>query len=371
MQDQDIPVLIFAQSSRFLAQSASQAGYTVWVADCFGDRDCLSVADRWQALPSFSKLTRKLVLTILLELTRGEPCILICGSGIEQCFQILFPLPSNIQLIGNTADTIHNIKTPTLFFNLLSQHSLSYPDTQFTRPYDDVTWLTKQALGLGGTHICYAQSHVAKANTAYYYQRFISGRSGSCLFLADGYQAILLSINQQHTISTPLYPFLLSRIESTLQLSTLHQDYLYKVVNQLTNTTSLLGLNSLDFIISDEDELLILEVNPRPSASAELIENNVTLFQQHIEACLGQLPNFEIPINQNKASLFYHYATKDYFIPEKMIWPIECHDLPNKGILIKTNEPIFTSKVEFDEHNMAMTLHMLIEQKVLTQLMNT
>jgi len=371
MQTQHIPILIFAQSGRFLAQSATQAGYTVWVADCYGDSDLLAVAERWQLLPSFAKLTHTSIFTALSKLTRGEPCMLICGSGIELCYHLLLPLPANIHLIGNTPDIIHSIKTPTLFFDLLDQHVVNYPDTQFELPYDDLTWLKKQATGLGGTHIQYVTLNINKINAAFYYQRFVSGKSGSCLFLADGHHAHLASINRQYLAPNNQTPFRLGRIESAWQLSASHKDYIYKVVNQLTTAISLVGLNSLDFIISDKNELLILEVNPRISASAELINNKAALFQQHLDASLGQLPNPQLPLNKTATSLLYHYASSELIIPENMVWPAECHDLPTAGLIIKQGEPICTSRVESNKNIPAIQLHLEIEQKILRQLATT
>lgn len=371
MQIQRTPVLIFAQSGRFLAQSATQAGYTTWVADCFGDSDCLSVVDRWQALPSFQQLTRQTILMVLSQLTRGEYCSLICGSGIEYCYPMLFPLPDNIQLIGNPLDTLLTIKTPALFFNLLTQLGLDYPSTVFETPNDGLNWLKKTASGTGGGHIEYIKTNINQHDTNAYYQHFITGDSGSCLFLADGCNAQLLSINQQYSASNTQHPFLLGRIHSQWRLSTTHQDYLHEVINKLTASTSLVGLNSLDFIITKQNQLLILEINPRPSASAELIENSATLFQQHIQASLGQLPSPNHTLKPQKASIFYHYATKDYRVPAKMIWPSECNDIPNKGITIKKNQPICTSKVDINQHYSAITLHRLIEQKILEHLTST
>jgi len=368
MQTQPIPILIFAQSGRFLAQSAIQAGYTVWVADCYGDADLLAVVDRWQALPPFSELTHQKILTVLSELTRGEQCMLLYGSGIELCYHILLPLPANIQLIGNNLDTIHSIKTPALFFDLLDQHALNYPDTQFETPYDDLTWLKKQASGLGGIHIQYVVQDAENMHSESYYQRFISGRSGSCLFLADGHQAQIISINQQHLAPDSQMPFRLGRIESAWQLLTSHKDYLSNAVDQLTAATRLVGLNSLDFIISDNNELLILEINPRISASAELINNKPALFQQHIDACLGHIPRSPTSLNQTCVSLFYHYAMADLIVPDTMSWPSECHDLPSAGLVIKQGEPICTSCVEPDNNNSAHQLHMIIEKIILKQL---
>tara|TARA_R110002050_G_scaffold269917_1_gene412387 strand:+ start:7140 stop:8297 length:1158 start_codon:yes stop_codon:yes gene_type:complete len=368
MQTQRIPILIFAQSGRFLAQSATQAGYTAWVADCFGDTDLLAVAERWQPLEPFAELTQASIFASLSMLTRGEQCMLLCGSGIEYCYHLLFPLPANIHLIGNTVDTIHKLKTPALFFDILEQLALTYPNTQFETPGNDFTWLKKQATGLGGTHIQYAGSGRDKVRTESYYQHFISGSSGSCLFLADGYQAHIVSINQQFLAPDRQTPFRLGRIESAWQLSKYQSSCIHDAINQLTAATALVGLNSLDFIIANNNELFILEVNPRVSASAELINNKSTLLHQHLDACLGQLPTPQNAINHTRASLFYHYATSDLIVPEDMLWPAECHDIPNCGLIIKQGEPICTSCIELADNDSAMRLHKLIEQNILKQL---
>lgn len=372
MQTQHIPILIFAQSGRFLAESATQAGYKVWVADCYGDTDLLAIVERWQALPPFAELSHETIFAALSELTRGEQCMLICGSGIEHCYHLLFPLPANIQLIGNTPETIHTIKTPALFFDLLDQHDFNYPDTQFDEiPHNDLVWLKKQATGLGGSHIQHAKLGTDEIEAESYYQRFVSGDSGSCLFLADGHHAQIVSINRQLLAPDNQHPFRLGRIESSWQLSASHNDYLDKVINQLTAKIALVGLNSLDFIISDLHKLLILEINPRVSASAELVSNTATLFQQHLHACLGQLPLRQSPLNQSGASLFYHYAMSELIMPDNMMWPAECHDLPAAGVTIKQGEPICTSRVEPDENTPATQLHLLIEQRILKQLITT
>ena len=226
---------------------------------------------------------------------------------------------------------------------------------------------------MGGAHIEYVDLNTNEINTEYYYQHFVSGASGSCLFLANGYHAQLLTINQQFfaAASDKRPPFLLGRIESAWQLSILHKNNLNRAINQITAATLLVGLNSLDFILSDQNELLMLEINPRPSASAELVKNNATLFQNHIEACLGQLPDPQKGVHKTKTSLFYHYASRNYIIPEKMLWPTECSDLPCQGTIIKQNQPICSSQVEDVRYNGAMKSHLMIEQKILKQLDKT
>lgn len=340
MQDQNLPVLILAQSGRFLAQSATQAGYPVWVADCFGDKDTLDVAERWQQIPPFSKLTLAIFLQALAELTQGESCILIAGSGVELYYPLLNYLPDNIQLLGNSSLTIKRIKTPFLFFSLLKQLNLPYPHTQFEQPQDKENYLIKSAFGLGGSHIQLLSDGI-NTNKGYF-QHLVAGDSGSVLILANGEDAQIISINQQFVSPHKDMPFRLGSIETPWEISENHRQQLEQAANKITAKTKLLGLNSIDFIISEDNELQLLEVNPRPSASAELINKEIPLFQYHINACLGNLPTTPIEQSDIKTSLHYFYADDNCTIPTDMKWSEECCDLPQSGSTIRKGQPICT-----------------------------
>jgi len=339
VQEQLLPILVFAQSGRFIAQSASQAGYRVWVADCFGDQDTLDIAERWQQLAPISQLSENRILDILANLSQGENCLLICGSGIEQHYPFLNNLAANITLLGNTAASIHTIKTPTLFFNLLKQLEISYPDTLF-KPPKDTAWLAKSSSGLGGIHIQYLEALQQTDDT--YYQRYEAGISGSGLFIADGKQAQLLNINQQYLQPCESSPFRLGGITSPWLISEHHQQDLTLAINKLTFAVGLYGVNSIDFIISTRGELLILELNPRISASAELVDCREALFQHHINACNGLLAD-EFRIKTSSPSrLHYYYAEHDTHILAEAVWPPTCHDIPVTGSTILKGDPICT-----------------------------
>ena len=340
MQATNLPVLILAQSGRFLAQSATQAGYSAWVADCFGDQDTLDIAERWQQTPPFSKLTLAIFLKTLLELTQGEPCILIAGSGVELYYPLLNNLPDNIQLVGNSVQTIKQIKTPPLFFKLLDQLAIPYPHSQFKQPKDSKDYLIKSASGLGGEHIQNLGN--ATATSDCYFQRLVAGESGSILILANGKSAKVISLNQQFIAPSSNAPFRLGSIETPWKISNAHRQELEQAANKITAEIELLGLNSIDFIISENNELLLLEVNPRPSASAELISKEIPLFQYHINASLGDLPTTPVVQSNIKASLHYFYADDNYTVPTDMNWSEECCDLPQSGSTIKKGQPICT-----------------------------
>ncbi|NOQ94706.1 MAG: ATP-grasp domain-containing protein [Methylophaga sp.] len=368
MQNQHKPVLIFAQSGRFLAQSATQAGYRVWVADCFGDQETLVAAERWQQLPSLSELSSADLLSLLLTLSQGEECMLVCGSGIESLYSILDLLPRTIQLTGNSFDTIHSIKSPPLFFKLLTQHKLPFPKTVFETPENSTNWLIKSASGMGGNHIQHLNAVQSSINPLTYFQKMISGSSGSALFLANGTDSQLLNINKQNVSEDRHYPFQLGSIETPWLISAQHKKEIEFALDIITLETGLLGLNSLDFIISEQGRLYLLEVNPRPSASAELTNNKASLFQHHINACQGRLPSPPIVKSVGNISLHYIYATDDLTIPQNMDWPIECHDRPVPMSIIHKGEPICISLVSVDDKIPARALHSRIKHDVFKQL---
>ncbi|PHS71407.1 MAG: hypothetical protein COB23_00040 [Methylophaga sp.] len=367
MLEQKLPVLIFAQCGRFLAQSATQAGYTVWVVDCFGDQDTLTVTDRWQKIPPLKQLDQQNILNTLLEITRGQKCNLVCGGGIESHYPFLTQLPDNIHLLGNSPKTIHTVKTPRLFFELLSRFDIAYPPTQLSPPDNTKNWLAKSASGLGGSHIQYLATHFQPID--HYFQAHILGLSGSAIFLANGQHAIVLSINQQKSLPTNKHAsFTLWSIETPWAIAEQHQRQLEQAVSKIVVEAQLIGLNSIDFIISEKNELLILEINPRPSASTELIQAELPLIQHHINACQGRLP--EKVINQFiiKSSLRYIFTSDDVIIPNGMHWPSGCHDLPAANTSIKKGDPICTSIIQATDFQQADQQHDAIENKINQQI---
>ncbi|MDT8370613.1 MAG: ATP-grasp domain-containing protein [Gammaproteobacteria bacterium] len=366
MQNQHKPVLIFAQSGRFLAQSATQAGYTVWVVDCFGDTDTIAASERWLQLPTLSKLSEKIVLETIDKITLGEPCIVICGSGIEFFSDFLANLPSNVDYLGNSINTIKSIKTPSTFFNLLKRLNIPHPQTQFTPPKLSVNWITKSAKGMGGIHIQNLNS-LSRVSDECYFQQYISGVSCSALFLASEHSLTILSINKQSLDPGPESPFRLGQIEAPFHLSKSSRQNLTSIIEKLVSELQLVGLNSLDFIYTATDHVLILEINPRPSASIELVTSDSPIIQLHIDACMDKLDVNTLNNSSSFKSLSYFYADNDYLIPNNMVWPKACSDLPSDGTSIKRGEPICSFLVECCR-NENENLRSITKHKVLSQL---
>ncbi len=364
MTNQHIPVLILAQSGRFLAQAAKQAGYPVWVADCFGDIDTLSYASRWLAIPAISALSKNTLLATLHQLTQGQPCQLICGSGVESFHPLLTQLPQHIKLIGNSPTTIARAIDPSSFFETLNRLKINHPKSQLKWPNKTENWLIKANTGFGGSHVQYID--VENHQQGYYYQQYIKGQNASALFIANSKKAKLVSLNTQYVSDNAETPFQLLGLATPSTLSASNTLIVERIIEQLTIAFGLVGFNSIDFIIDQDDKLLLLEVNPRPSASLELLANHQPLFQLHIDACHGQLFD-ELPLADQPSSLFYHFASDDIIIPDNINWPASCHDLPKPGTKIQRNCPIFTSVLHGIEAN--STAHQAIAKYIDKQLL--
>jgi predicted ATP-grasp superfamily ATP-dependent carboligase len=341
-QSQHKPVLILAQSGRFLAQSATQAGFTVWVADCYGDIDTRQSSSRWALIPPNFNISSLNLLTILSELSQNEDCYLAYGSGIESVYSILDILPPNIELIGNSFNTLNDIFTPQTFFQILDNLAIPYPTTQFsppTHPNEEQPWLQKSARGYGGSHISYYLKGDKSSDN--YFQHYIEGDVASILFLKNHHCLTILSINKQLNHSEN---FRFEGIETPYAIPKKTHSLLISIIKQLCALSGLIGLNSLDFIVTPNKEIMILEINPRPSASLELINIDVPIFQLHLNACLG-FPSLFTVSKRKKTSLRYLFSDDYYATPNNIEWPLSCHDRPQAHTTLKPGHPICSSLV--------------------------
>lgn len=341
-----LPILIFAQSARFIAESATLAGYTVWVADCFCDTDTLAVAERHLKLPSLNALKAADFFTAIDALSHGEPCQLVIGTGIEQLYPFIEVLPAHVFYLGNTVQTLSQLRQAESFFNLLDSLKLPHPAIRFEQPVSNhAAWLYKDLSGYGGQTI--QTAFTAAETTGGYYQTVITGQSASALFIADGEQACVLDFNQQINLDDQ---YQLAEIRTPLKLREQLEHDLHNAINRITQTTQFKGLGSLDFIFT-KNHFYILEINPRFSASAELSANRSRLFQWHLNAIEGALPANTTSLSRSARLLAFYYAEHNSIIVDQPVWPEGCHDLPAPGSHIEKGCPVCTIIIEAETHD--------------------
>ena len=192
----------------------------------------------------------------------------------------------------------------------------------------------------------------ARRRRGTYLQEYVPGLPCGVAFVADGRRATLLGVSQQLIGDAAfgargfqycgsllgkdlpgLFSFdrLLSRLE--------------EIVNHLTSTFHLVGVNGMDFILN-EGEIYPLELNPRYTASMELVEMayGLNIFSTHLAACDGDLPSFDLraapDVYWGKAILF---AEREAITPSTAAWwDRGIRDIPFPGERIRASSPICT-----------------------------
>ena len=309
--------LIVATSGRMLAQAAQREGFDVLVIDCFADIDTSRYAKKIVRVDS---LSIKNLTTALNEFTNYEIAGVVYGSGFETCVESLYFLEKRFNVAGNSAAVFESVQNKQTFFAALDSLKIPYPETHFSFPNESKNWLSKPLRGQGGVGINSQKKDI-------YWQHFYDGQAGSVLFLANGKTATIIGFNRQWTRDD----FLFLGISNHSDLTDLQKTQIYSWLQSIVVHFNLRGLNSLDFI-QTENEVFVLEVNPRPSASMQLY--NALLFKAH----LTLETKFTRTTNFSAYQIIYAYQT--IIIPKNFVWLESCQDLPPTGVTIHKKQPI-------------------------------
>jgi uncharacterized protein len=113
---------------------------------------------------------------------------------------------------------------------------------------------------------------------------------------------------------------------------------------EVTREFGLVGLNGIDFI-ARKGVPYPIEVNPRYSASMELLErgHGPSLFEIHVRACGGTLPS-ELEINSGVEGKAIVFARRDVTLGNTEAWVSRQSfgDVPHPGERIPCGRPICT-----------------------------
>jgi uncharacterized protein len=339
--DRQSHVLIVAASGRALAASARRGGHRPLVADFFGDQDTLAAAEAHYHLADglVHGMRRDDVMSALDVLSRGRaPVGVVCGTGFEDRPDVLAAIGQRWALIGNRPDLVARIKDPMGFADLCRAGGIPHPDVSLTPPPDPDGWLVKRCGGAGGHHVT---AHVGRSIApGRYVQRRVPGTPVSAMILAHGGHAIVLGLSTQWTSPTPTQPYRYGGAVMPADLAPAMTNRLIEMIQRLVAAVPLVGLNSADFLVDDDDAWL-LEINPRPGATLDIFEpEGGSLFALHVEACRGSPASALDAANGARASAIV-YAEQHIQVPA-FDWPDWTADRPRAGSTINAGEPLCT-----------------------------
>ncbi|MCH9808207.1 MAG: ATP-grasp domain-containing protein [Alphaproteobacteria bacterium] len=341
-------ILIAALSGRALAASARRAGYDPSVADSFGDEDTAQLCRDLAVLPDAIRTGfRKVALMEALDQLAGtgerEVADLVVGAGFEDCPALVEAIEKRFNLLGCSASAIRACKDPDQFFGLLAELGILHPDTVLERPGEPEGWLSKRIGASGGRHIR-RLSKKGSPRPGRYYQRELSGVSLSATAIASA-RGTAFAFTQSWCSPTKREPF---RYGGTVSVDQMDADLEARLIDtclSLIKPLQLVGLVSFDFLIDEGGEAFLIEVNPRPGASLDVLDDQSgTLFKAHLAACRGEDSTDVLAKTWRPSAkaCAYLYADDGALSVGDIDWPEWVSDRPRNGQKIAAGGPIAT-----------------------------
>jgi predicted ATP-grasp superfamily ATP-dependent carboligase len=349
-------LVVAGLSARVLAESAAQAGFGVVALDLFGDLDTRSACRQWLPLAAAGASAIDAgMLAAALHAAAQMPGVVgwVAGSGFEAAASWLDAAPATLPLLGMASAEVNAVRDPRRFFATLARLGLPHPATRFEPPAEAHGWLVKHPGGSGGWHIRRAEP-TATTQPGSYFQREECGLAMSALILADGRAARLVALNRLHVRPLGALPFVYRGAVGPLVAPAL-QARVEQALAALVPAFALRGLASLDFI-AQGDTPLLLEINPRPSASMELHARAWPegLLHWHLQALRGQLPPPPRHASGLRGCEIVFARRAGCVTPAlsaKLAADADCHDLPQPGTRFAAGSPVCSVGAAGDTEN--------------------
>ncbi|MGC8873735.1 MAG: ATP-grasp domain-containing protein [Chloroflexia bacterium] len=349
-------ILVVGLSTRACVESAVRSGYDVISLDAFGDLDLEGLCPSYSLRRDFGIPFRA---AGLFSASRQIPHeALVYSSSLENYPAVVRRFAREVRILGNPAEVLARVRHWPTLFGALSEAGFRVPETIYdpqVRTADArKTWLRKPVRSGGGYRNAFWDPGTP-VGRGFLLQEYLPGLPGSASFVANGEACVLIGLTEQ-LIGRPemdasgfaycgnILPLPDAR-DPVKGSAVLRQ--VREIARYLTQTFHLVGVNGFDFILSDE--IVLLEVNPRYSASMELVEQayGLPVFKLHMQAVLeGRLPDFDLaaPLSEGpfygKAIL---YAREGFRAPDTRDWLHRgIRDVPHPGEEMPRGGPVCT-----------------------------
>lgn len=344
-------LLIVGASARSAAMSALRAGMAPWCVDLFADAD----------------LARRCPVVAVPDLATGlspavsdaPPGPWMYTGGLENHAQLVAELAAARPLWGNGAEVLRRVRDPLLVAESLQRDglpALTVRPTAAGLPRDG-GWLRKGRRSAGGVQVQVWNGQCAAPpdDPQWYFQRFVPGTSIGAICLAAAGRAVLLGASEQLLAAGRGGPFRYAGSVGPLPLDAGTQQTLERLGDTLARDFELRGLFGVDAVVDQSGTPWLVEVNPRYTASVEVLEraSRQPLLAWHAAACTADRLPAPGPRPADRC-----IAKRILFAPHGLTFPAELSqalldeslgadwpdaaDIPRGGTRIGAGEPILT-----------------------------
>ncbi len=351
-------ILVAGINTRPVACSLKKLGYTVYSADYFGVMDlkpCVSQyksilsQEPYQSCGNFKENFNSGDVEKLAADFIGEADSVICLAGVSTEI-----FPEN-KIMGNKS--VEDVDDKYLLYKKL-KGKFNFPLTflvsdageagEIAGNYPDKDFIIKPVQGSGGYGI--RQWGEVKKELGemedidfnnFLLQERLTGLNLSTSVLATGNESRSILTSQQIIGDTSLCqkePY--GYCGNIAPLTNVDiADEISEAAEEIVDYLKLIGSNGVDFILKD-DELYVIEVNPRIQGTIECAELalNINMVEAHIKACQGDLMN--IPSPERFAVKMIVHARERSQVGKLDFKGV--YDLPTENVILEEGEPVVT-----------------------------
>jgi predicted ATP-grasp superfamily ATP-dependent carboligase len=359
-----VKILIVGVSTRAIAESAVRSRPGVITLDYFGDRDQRALVENYSLLRDFKlPFSAKALLQASRQL-KFDAVVYI--SNLENHPAVVKKLAQGRVLLGNSEAVLRQVRDWRALRQCCGAEEILCPVTllpgEERKADPSVGWLHKPILSGGGCGIKFWNGQ--PIDEAHILQAHVEGRPASMAFAADGQRSVIIGLTEQiigrKELGAKGYRWCGNILP--LKLDASKKDafigVIEKIAARLTRRFGLRGVNGVDIVIAQgrdgEPCPFLVEVNPRYSASMELVERayGLNVFSAHLDALEGRLPDFSLAehLEGHYLGKGIVFARKTVTMPETKDWEKRGRrDIPCPGERIEAGHPICTVLAEGEE----------------------
>ena len=275
--------------------------------------DGASEIDVVMNIPLFKHEKFDQVLEDLKQITKILPTKVIIGSGLDDYPELWERLSRLGNLCGNDPKILARVRDRPFLYEKAEEIGLKHPSIwsvtseQALEKYKgdiDLPLVVKAARGGGGTHtkLCKTWEEVTRTVKDYlevaptcYLLEYIAGTPASVSIIANQEGCKVVAWNQQLigcSFAAAPTPFTYVGNLTPLKIPKQIEPIIRRKFESLGHQLQLRGNNGFDFILTNKNEIYLLELNPRIQGSLEPIElaTQQSLIQMHLDAFTGKLP---------------------------------------------------------------------------------
>jgi uncharacterized protein len=295
------PLAIVGASARSATASAVRAGFQAITADLFADADLRAIATSTRISPYPEGLVDWFRVV--------EPMAWMYTGALENHPELVDQLAWIAPLWGNPGDVLMRVRSPWELAEALAAAGLLFPETRSSSeglPHD-ASWLMKSCCGASGSGVREwgvkqaAESSEQESSLPIIgpaqpvcFQRRINGMPCSAVFVAMDDTSKLVGVTRQLVGESWLgaHGFQYAGSIGPLPIPQATRETIARIGEVLTKQFELRGIFGVDFIL-DAERVWTLEVNPRYTASVEIVERatGLSAVAMHATACAEGLEN--------------------------------------------------------------------------------